>query len=82
MYGNDLVFGRSEALRIHTILQAALYDVINKVTRKEGTWEVEVEVNVRVENTSVSAGGLVPNNVIHYVRKSTRYKDQKSYDII
>ena len=70
-----MVFGRSEALRIRTILQTTLYDIINKVAHKEGTWEVEVVVNARVENTSVSVGGLVPSNVIHYVRKSTRYND-------
>ena len=72
-----MVFGRNEALGIRTILQAALYDVINKDAHKEGTWEVEVVVNARFENTSVYVGGLVPSNVIHYVRKSTRYKDQK-----
>ena len=72
-----MVFGGSEALGIRTIFQVALYDVINKVARKEGTWEVEVVVNARVKNTTISVGGLVPSNVIHYVRKSTRYKDQK-----
>ena len=71
-----MVFGRSEALEIRTILQAALYDVINKITRKERTWEVEVVVNARVENTSISVRGLVPSNVIHYVRKFTQYNDQ------
>ena len=70
-----MVFERSEAFGIRIIFQTTLYDVINKVARKERTWKVEVVVNAPVENTSVSVGGLVPSNVIHYVRKSTRYND-------
>ncbi len=72
-----MVFGRSEALEIRTIFQATLYDVINMVAHKKGVWTVEIIVETRAENTTVSVGGLIPSNVIHYVRKSTRYKDQK-----
>lgn len=77
MYGNDLVFGRFEALEIHTIIQTALYDVINKVAHKKRTWEVEVVVNARAENTTVSVRGLVLSNVIHYVRTSIRYNNHR-----
>ena len=73
-----MVFGRSEALEIRTIFQEALYDVINRVTHKKGVWTVEIIVETRAENTTVSVGELIPSNIIHYVRKSTWYKDQKT----
>ena len=53
-----------------------MYNVINSVAHKKRTWNVKVIVNVRVDNTTIFVVELIPNNVVQYVRKSTRYKDQ------
>ena len=77
MHGHDLMFGKNDALAIRTTLQKALDDVINSDAYKKGPWDVEVVVNARTDNTTVSIVGLIPTNVVHYVRKSQRYKDQR-----
>ena len=77
MQDYDLIFGRNDALAIRTTFQEALYDVINSPTYKEEPWQVEVVVNARTDNSTVFVVGLIPTNVVHYVRKSKRYKDQR-----
>ena len=62
------MFGRSDTLAIRATLQEALYDVISSVAYKKRPWEVEVVINARTNNTTVYIVGLIPTNVVHYVR--------------
>lgn len=70
------MFGRNETLAIRTIFQEVLYDVINGDAYKKESWEVEVVANLWVDIPMVSIVGLIPSNVVHYVRQSIRYKQQ------
>jgi len=54
---HNLIFGRNNALVIHTTLQKTLYDVINNDAYKKGPWEVEVVVNAQTDNTTVTVVG-------------------------
>lgn len=55
---------------ICTTLQVDMYGVINDFAHMKIPWHIEVVVNTHADIPSVSIVGLIPNNVVRYVKES------------